>query len=112
MLHWMEFTTMIIAFVLVPPGFISRFHILRASTHAKLYSIIPPVRSTPLLYTEKNPIHSTTMHRKAKARHQGIIIHMVAIATKQTILAILGCKKRYFAASEVSQISFDKICNM
>jgi hypothetical protein len=52
------------------------------------------------------------MHRKAKARHQGIIIHMVAIATKQTILAILGCKKRYFAASEVSQISFDKICNM
>jgi uncharacterized protein YsxB (DUF464 family) len=33
---------------------------------------------------------------------------MVAIATKQTILAILGCKKRYFAASEVSQISFDK----
>jgi hypothetical protein len=37
---------------------------------------------------------------------------MVAIATKQTILAILGCKKRYFAASEVSQISFDKICNI
>jgi hypothetical protein len=37
---------------------------------------------------------------------------MVAIATKQTILAILGCKKRYFAASEVSQISFDKMCNM
>jgi hypothetical protein len=61
---------------------------------------------------KKNPIHSTTIHRLAKARHQGIIIHMVAIATKQTILAILGCKKRYFAASEVSQISFDKMCNM
>jgi hypothetical protein len=27
---------------------------------------------------------------------------------KQTTLAILGCKKRDFAASELSQISFDK----
>jgi len=42
MLHWMGIATTIKAFVSIPPGFRSRFHILRASTRAKLFSIIPP----------------------------------------------------------------------
>ena len=78
-----------------------------------LYSIIPPVRSTPFLYAEKksNSIYYNASISKSKAtRHYKTYVRLLlaAIATKQTILAILGCEKRYFAASEVSQISFDK----
>ena len=88
---------MIIAFVLIPHSFNSRFHILRASTRAKLFQIIPVVRSSPFLYAEKIQFILLQSICNSKAlRHQNTYVGLLAI-----IIAIRKQFQRYWGAKNV-----------